>query len=281
MRTIASLLLLLWVCVACESKSTPAKEDILVEVNGNFLYKEDLQSVLPHRISADDSVLFAENYIRNWAEDILLYDVAKENIRNNEDIERLIENYRKSLIVHAYQQELIIQRLSSNIPEEEISGFYTNNQELFIVKRPLIKGLFVKVPLNTPLLNDLKKWYKTETYEAVENLEKYSLVHAVSYDYFYDKWIQVSDILGKMPLKEKEPEQYIKKNRQVELQDTAFYYFLNVTDYLEIGDLEPYDFARSEVKEMVANIKKVNFMKGVKADLYNDALHRNKIKFNY
>ena len=37
----------------------------LVEVSGEFLYKEDLQAALPLNISKDDSVLFAEHYIRN------------------------------------------------------------------------------------------------------------------------------------------------------------------------------------------------------------------------
>jgi len=279
--SISFLLILLLVCVACENNGRQAGENVLAEIDGVFLFKQDLQSALPTGLSADDSLLFAENYIRNWAEDILLYDIAEENIRNNEDIEKLVQNYRKSLIVHAYQQELINQRLSTNIPEDEITRFYESNRELFIAKRPLIKGLFIKVPLNAPQLNDLRKWYRTETYEAVEKLEKYSLLNAVSYDYFYDRWTPVTEILGKMPLKETDPEQYINRNRNIELQDTAYHYFLNVTDYLKPGDQEPYDFARPEVKDMLVNIKKIDFMKNMKNELYNNALRKDRIKLNY
>ena len=52
----------------------------LVEVAGEYLYKEDLQAALPFNISKDDSVLFAEHYIRNWVEDVLLFDKAEGNI---------------------------------------------------------------------------------------------------------------------------------------------------------------------------------------------------------
>ncbi|EXY25877.1 hypothetical protein M080_3704, partial [Bacteroides fragilis str. 3397 T10] len=38
----------------------------MVEVDGNFLYKEDLQAVLPAGLSKDDSLLFAEHYVRSW-----------------------------------------------------------------------------------------------------------------------------------------------------------------------------------------------------------------------
>ncbi|NDV84424.1 peptidyl-prolyl cis-trans isomerase [Bacteroides sp. 51] len=283
MRIIGLLLLFFLLCTSCGGQKGKhgRAENLLVEVDGNFLYKEDLQAVFPAGLSKDDSLLFAENYIRNWIEDVLLYGKAKANIPDNSEIDKLVENYRKALIVHTYQQELINQRLSPNLPEQDITDFYEKNKNLFVLERPLIKGLFIKIPLGAPQLNEVRRWYKTETHEAVESLEKYSLQHAMSYDYFYDKWVEVSDVLGKIPLKADSPEEYINANRHVELQDTAFYYFLNVTDYLKKGDEEPYDFARKTAKDMLINMRKVDFVKGVKTDLYNEATRKDKIIYNY
>lgn len=284
MRIIGFLLLFFLLCTSCgdqKSKRGHKAENLLVEINGNFLYKEDFRKVLPAGLSKDDSLLFAENYIRNWIEDILLYDKAEANIPDNTEIDKLVENYRRALIVHTYQQELINQRLSPNLSEQDIADFYEKNKNLFTLERPLIKGLFIKVPLAAPRLNEVRKWYKTETHEAVENLEKYSLQHAISYEYFYDKWVAVFDVLGKIPIKEEAPEEYINVNRQVELRDTAFYYFLNVTDYLKKGDEEPYDFARNKAKDMLMNLHKVDFIKKIKADLYKEATRKDKIIYNY
>lgn len=77
-----------------------------------FFIEEDLQSVLPDGLTTDDSLLFAEHYIRNWVEDVLLYEKARSNIPNNGEIDKLVENYRKALIMHTYQQALIHQTLS-------------------------------------------------------------------------------------------------------------------------------------------------------------------------
>ena len=49
----------------------------LVEVNGNFLYKEDLQTVAPVGVTKADSTRFADEYIRNWVEDELLFQKAE------------------------------------------------------------------------------------------------------------------------------------------------------------------------------------------------------------
>lgn len=279
MRTICLGLLILLFCGACKEQHDHGGRTPLVELDGNFLYREDLQSVLPGGLTKDDSLLFAEHYIRNWVEDVLLYEKAQSNIPNNGEIDKLVENYRKALIMHTYQQELIHQTLSEEISEQELTDYYTKNQELFKVERPLMKGLFIKVPLTAPQLGNVRRWYKTENREAVEHLEKYSLQNAVKYEYFYDKWVPIADVLDLMPLKAADTEEYLNKNRHVELKDTAFYYFLNVSDLRRVGEQEPFEFARAQVKDMLLNMKQVEFMKQVKNDLYQRAEKKNEIKY--
>lgn len=279
MRKVVFLLSITLLLFSCKNKEQKP-DNLLVEVDGFMLFKEDLHEVLPTGLNSDDSLLFAENYIRNWIEDVLLFEKAQANIPENADIDELVENYRKALIVHTYQQELLRQRLSAQIPEEEIAAYYEENKQLFTLERPLIKGLFLKVPLGAPRINEVRRWYKSSSIDAVENLEKYSLQHAMNYDYFYDKWVPVVEILGKLPIHEADPEEYLNRNRQIELKDSTFYYFLHITDYLAKGDQAPYDFAHASAKEMLLNMKKTTFIKRIKADLYQEAVSRNKIIYN-
>ena len=281
MRIIILLLVTLYCCGACKEIHDHKGKTPLVEVDGKFLYKEDLISVLPVGLSKDDSTLFVEHYIRSWVEDILLYEKAENNIPDNVEVDKLVENYRKALIMHTYQQELINQKLSNDVPEQEISAYYQENKDLFKLEHPLIKGLFIKVPLTAPQLNNVRRWYKSEQEDMIDNLEKYSFQNAVKYEYFYDKWVSVTDILDMIPLDIESPEEYVNKHRQIELKDTAFYYFLNVIDYRGVGDEKPFEFARSEVKDLLVNQKSVNFMEQVKSDLYQRAVDKKKIIYNY
>ena len=279
MRILVLLLITLLGCGACKEQHDHKGKTPLVEVDGNFLYKEDLMSVLPVGLSKDDSILFAEHYIRSWAEEILLYEKAANNIPDNVDVDKLVENYRKALIMHTYQQELISQKLTNDISEHEIAEYYGKNKELFKLESPLIKGLFIKVPLTAPQLNNVRRWYKTEKQDAVESLEKYSLQNAVKYEYFYDKWVPIAEVMDLIPLKVSDAGEYLNKNRHVELKDTAFHYFLNVSDFRTVGEQEPYEFARTQVKDMMLNMKQVEFMEQVKEDLYRRAEKREKIKY--
>ena len=254
----------------------------LVEVAGKHLYKEDLQAALPLNISKDDSVLFAEHYIKNWVEDVLLFEKAEGNIPDNAKIVKLVENYRRALIMHTYQEELVNQRLANEISDEEISDYYVKNKELFRTEHPFVKGLFIKVPLHSQNLGSVRNWYKKNNQDAIEKLEKYSLRNAVSYDYFYDRWLPVSDIAAKIPLKALDAdENYLDKNRNIEVKDTAFCYFLHVEEFWGKDKQRPLDFAKNEIREILINLKRVEFINKVKEELYRRASDRNKINYYY
>ena len=265
-------------CVSCREEYDHRGKTPLVEVDGNFLYREDVQAALPANLPGDDSLQFAERYIRHWIEETLLYEKALDNIPDNADLEKRVEDYRKSLVMHMYEQALIHQKLSEDIPEQELQDYYDSNPDLFKVERPLIKGLFMKIPLTAPRLAEVRRWYKQDEGKAVENLEKYSLQHAVKYEYFYDRWIPLSEVLAMLPLQEADAEKYIEEHHHVELKDTAFYYFLNVSEYRAVGTQAPYDYARKQVREMLLNIKQVEYLEQVKDDLFRRAEKRNRIK---
>ena len=276
------VLALVAVLVSCEQKHDHKGKLPLVEVAGKFLYQEDLRKVLPLNLSADDSTLFAENYIRNWVEDVLLFDKAEGNIPNNEKIRNLVESYRKALVMHTYQEELVRQKLSNEITQTEIADYYEKNKSLFVLDKPIVKGLFIKVPLQSAGLADVRRWYKKNAQDAIEKLEKYSLRHAVTYDYFYDNWRPVDEIEALVPSKSwTEKDDYLNQNRNVEFKDTAFVYFLHIEEFQGTGKQKPLDFASEEINEILINLKRVEFINKVKEDLYRQASDKNKINYYY
>ena len=115
----------------------------------------------------------------------------------------------------------------------------------------------------------------------MDNLEKYRIQNAVKYEDFYDRLIPISEILDLIPLNVDSVEAYVDKTRQIELKDSAFHYFLNVTDFRRKGEEEPFEFARTDASDMLVNLKQVDFIKQVKDDLYRQAIKQNKIKYNY
>jgi hypothetical protein len=69
-------------------------------------------------------------------------------------------------------------------------------------------------------------------------------------------------------------------NRHVEYRDNSYIYFLNISEVIRKNQVRPFETARQEIKEILANMRQVEYMKRVKDDLYNKAVERNKIIYN-
>lgn len=250
----------------------------LVEVDGEYLYREDVQAMIPLRASPADSIAFAERCIRNWVEEQLLYQKAEQNIRSDQHIEQMVKEYRHSLIMQEYQQSLIDQKLSSEVTDEQMLAFYTNNPSLFVLKEPAIRGLFIKVPKNSSSIDELKTWYKKSDAATIEKIEKYCFHNAVIYEYFYDHWVPLSDFDGKLKADLIDLDNHLTDDKNFEAEDEEFCYLLHVEDFVLDGKLKPYDLARSEIANMLINQRKVDYMKQVRNDLYDRSMQMGHVK---
>ena len=85
-------------CAAFEKKQ---KAGAAVELNGQYLYRSTLDS-LTLGLDPVDSTRVVQQYTGQWAQDVLLYDKARK--RSNKEIERLVEDYRRTLYVHLYEE---------------------------------------------------------------------------------------------------------------------------------------------------------------------------------
>lgn len=269
---------------SCSSeKSNEDKDDgeqALVSIDGKVLRKQELDDAVPKGLNTTDSTLAAEAYIKMWIKDELMYEKAKENLTDKARIDELVENYRQSLTVFTYQEQLLTERLSKETSEKELKEYYEKNTNQFELQTNIIKGLFLKVPLTSPRLEDLRKWYQSTSDQAIENIEKYSLQNAVIYDLFYDRWVNFDDVTNNIPYLINDSRQFLQRNKRLEVQDSSYVYLLNIKEYLLSGDKAPYEYAKGQILDILLNQKRESFMKKVENDLYNDAIKSNKIKFH-
>ncbi|MCD8290394.1 MAG: peptidyl-prolyl cis-trans isomerase, partial [Prevotella sp.] len=134
--------------------------DVIVSVGDRYLTHQMLDNMIPIGLSANDSTLFADSYIRHWVEDELMYDIAQKNISDVERIEMLVNKYRHELFVYEYQKQLLNEKFDTEVPTEAARNYYRAHLDKFVLKTPIIKGLFLKVPETSPEINELKKWYR-------------------------------------------------------------------------------------------------------------------------
>lgn len=265
---------------ACRPSTVKEETDILVEVEGLTLTRSEVEKVIPQGSTPADSLLMAENYIKKWITDILIYEVAEHNLGKDEkEVNRLVEEYRRALLRHRYLEGMVHSKLSAEIRENDRRSYYQEHIQKFILDRHLIKGLFIKVPVDAPGLENVRKWYRSDKLEAVENIEKYSIQNASIYDYFYDRWVDFDEALAKIPMHVSNKAQFLKTNRYVEFTDSSYRYFLNISEHLLAGNVAPYEYAEPQIEEMMINKRKVEFLRNFEEELYRDAVRKGDVIF--
>lgn len=251
----------------------------VVTVDNETLYKAELDEAVPLNLSAEDSTEVAQSYIKMWINNRLMYDKASKNIVNKEEIDRLVEDYRKSLITNSFQEQLIREYFSGSVKDKELEAYYEKNKDKIKLKENIIKGLFLKVPVDSKELANFQKWYKQANDAAVENIEKKRLQNAVGYEYFYNDWVSFNSMSENMPLSIDDEEQFLKANKNMEVRDSSFVYLLNIKEYKLAGSEAPFDYIKSHLIEIYMEQQRSDYLRQVQDDLYKKAVSGGQIKF--
>ncbi len=268
------------VLCACKD-SRPVGSDVLVSVEGQVLKRSDVVRLIPKGVSSADSLLLAENFMKRWVKDLLVYEVASRNLGTEKaEVDKLVEEYRRSLIRYRYEERLVEEKLREDILESDKLSYYEENQKHFILDKNLIKGLFLKIPVDAPGLSDVKKWYRSTDLASLEKIEKYSVQNAAVYEYFYDKWVDFDEVMENIPVHVSNPNTFLRSNKFVEVADSSFCYLLNIKEYLPSGEVEPYEYASPYILELLVNRRKVEYLRNFEDELYNDAIRNGGVKFH-
>lgn len=262
---------------SCDFFHTKHKAGTVVELNGNYLYEKDLQQITMG-LQGEDSVRVAEQYIRQWASAILVYDEARD--RAKPEIEALVEDYRRSLYVHDFQQRYIAQRMPSLVADTLVEQFYQSHSAQFLLKQCIVKGILIVVPHEAPKLDKLRKWLLSPgEKDNLEKLERYAYGYATGYELFLDQWRTEADILTMMPFSENDLERMLREKKQIECRDSVSTYILQVTEKHMASEQMPLDYARPEIEKIILSQRQVEYIERQRDQLYRDAVRYNKIKF--
>ena len=277
------LLIMLFVLLvpACKrSGSRQSHGEIVARVNDKILTYKEIELQLPKGLSPEDSLIRAESLVKKRIIELLMDDVAYQNVGDEKaEIDRLVNEYRRLLIRHRYQERMVNDRVSANLRESDQIAYYEENKEQFVLSENLIKGLFLKVPITAPGLDNIRKWYKSKSDESLEKIEKYSLQNALIYDYFYDHWVVFNEVMEKIPYHIANPTQFLRVNDHLEVTDSAYMYFLNIADRQLAGNVAPFDYVQTQIQSMLVNKHKIDYLRAFGEKLYLEAVKNGSVKF--
>jgi len=264
----------LWSCTALEKKQ---QAGAAVEVQGHYLYLSTLDS-LTVGLGSEDSMRVAQQYINQWAKDVLMYEEvrSKKEKLGGANIERMVEDYRRALYTQAYEQYLVARRMPKSVPDSVARLIYEQMPERFLLDESIMRGMLVVLPSDAPKIDKLRKWLSSQ---ALDNIEKYAYQNASGYELFTDRWMTTGEIILHIPVERAELESMLKSKNQIEVTDSAKTYLLQITDKCMRGEKMPMEYARPEIEKIVLSQRQVEFLQKERERLYNEAIQSGKVVF--
>lgn len=258
-------------CKAPEAGEERAGERPLARVLEKKLYLSDFAGSIP-RLAPKDSVSFVNTYIEQWILGELLKQQAEKNLEAEErDIEKEIEEYRKSLLVYRYETELVKQKLDTSVSQQDIEAYYNSHAPNFMLRDNIVKVTYVKVGVNAPGPEKVKKWYLSSDQKDRDNLKKYCIQYADNFFLDDNTWLLLEDVMREIPLRDYNPELLLKTTRRIELSDSLYNYYLFIRDFKIKNMPSPLSFEKENIRQVIINKRKLQLIEEMKQSVYAEA----------
>ncbi len=280
MKQTLNILILCLLCTSCDFFKKTDNRKPIAKVNESYLYKEDVEDVVPDGASKEDSILMVNAYINRWARQLLLMDGALVNLSEDKQNEfsRLVEQYKNDLYTKAYLEGLVKKNIDTAVQQNEANVFYEANKESFKLNDDLLQFRYLSLPLNPINLDTIKARFKRFETKDKRYLDSIS-VQFRSYSLNDSIWIKYSQVAEKIPIVNMENKnQLLKKTNYLQLKDSLNLYLMQVIDIRVQNDYAPLEYVNTSIQQIVINKRKLELIKQLENDITKDAIKNNKFK---
>lgn len=251
----------------------------LAQIKKNVLYAKDVQSLLPPGLSAADSIQRIRQYIDTWAIDNLLLYKAEEKLSKSEkDVEKELEQYRKSLLIYRYQKKYIEDRLDTLVNGSEIEKFYSDHPEQFLLSEPLLKARYIKIRQSSPYLEVVRSLYTSSEEEDVKKLQETCQDAADIYTEYDGQWIEIYKIGKMLPLTYQNLLNGLRNKKKIETKDSLYTYLVYCFDFLSEGQTAPLESRQDNIKQILLSKRKQDLLRSLETDVLNEGWNTGQIK---
>jgi hypothetical protein len=220
------------------------------------------------------------NYINKWAKRELLIQKAEQNLSTEfkDEIGKQLEETRANLLIYQYQRQMMLEKLDTVITDMELENYYASNERSFILGTNIVKALFIKLPVETPELYKIRNLARSNNQNDLLQLESFCYQFAEKYDDFNEEWVTMNRLSVELQEDIDNEENFLKRNSFFETSDSVSIYLVSIRDYRLRSSIAPYEYVKNDIKRIIWNSRRFEFIQSLENGLYNEALKENSFK---
>jgi hypothetical protein len=262
----------------CTNSSNQGKRVPVAKAGEAVLYLDQIPSFAqPESIEADSAAM-TRDFINKWIRKEMMFQKAEENLSPElkKEIENQLKETRSDLTIYQYQRQMMLEKMDTTISDAEMENYYAANNQSFNLGYNIVKALFIKLPFETPNLGRIRTLARSNEQRDLQELESICYQFADKFDDFNEQWIPLDRISIELPQEISNEEYFLKYNTFYQYTDSIDMYFLKIRDYKLRSTPAPFDYVREDIKRIIWNTRRLEFIQNLENGIYNNAVEENK-----
>lgn len=275
------LFLLMFSIFSCTSTNEKGDNDrLLARVYSKSLYLSELDGMIPNGTTSQDSSLIINAYIQRWIREALLLREAELNAPKDLNIDKLVRDYRASLLRSNYENILVEQLLDSTITQTELQEFYEKNKEQYQLEVPIVRCHLIKVPIPVPEEAKLRQlWNSTNSKDFAELID-YCNTYAEGHLLEDSTWHKITDLALAFP-KGTLTVENISAKKDFSQRDDKYQFYFRLFEIKNQKEIAPLSYIKNQARKVILHRRKIELLEEKKEDFYNREMRRDKIEVFY
>ena len=260
--------------------SSEKKEEPIARVYDKYLYQSSLAGVGKGAATPDDSILAVRNYIDSWIRHNLVLRYAQDNLPEEEQrLDNQLLDYKESLLIYAYEKELLSAKLDTMVSEPEIEKYYDDHRETFNLKTGIAEMKYIMLRADDKIKFDsAQAWMKNSTDYTYPKLRAFCKRYAVRFSINDSTWYNKDELQALLPTDQFNLDNAQYNRSYLVVSDSSYKYLIKFDDYRIKGSDAPIDFVRNEITGIIINQRKMAFISSIHKSIYEDGLKNNEFE---
>ena len=258
----------------CKQLQLGQEDFVLARVGNVYLYASDLPELTQGQKSTQDSILWARDYINRWGRQQLLYQQARVNLSDEQQLalENTIQDYRTELFANTYKDELLKQEVRKPVTDSSLRVYYDQNKTNFRLQSPLIQFRSIRLMQTHPDFDQIRSHFISYLPSDQKYLD--SLHYQFDYSQLNDSvWFEFSPrVVEDSLVYDQLREQLSKKSQFFEFKDSVHVSLNYIIQHKSTGEFAPFLYLKPTIENIRNNQQRVRQQKTFELQFIQDAL---------
>lgn len=251
-------------------------DNTVARVGRKELTTLEISQAVPQNLKGDDSLAFVKLYIDKWLIRQLKIEEADHLFSSSEkDIEKLVEDYRQSLLMSKVDQYYVEQQMSNDFTDADIAEYYNTHKSDFTLDRTLVKGRILRFDASYRQSKKLKEQMLKAASSATDEKTFADICEKNGFSLIDNRteWVNFTDFLANLPTtKSQDYTSLLDKMGIQEMKVNESCYYFDFLSVCRKGNVAPLEIVSDNIRRILITQRRSEIIKAHEEEIISKAM---------